>query len=126
MAILAAAAALIAASLLFRRLMQKRKSELALSMADRKEYHCVCITYPEHACEAVKRYRTHRFLSNEAPLLPLPRCTAATCDCRYAHFPDRREDLRRNPYGLRKAVPPAAIRDDRRRFPDRRKRIPPQ
>lgn len=83
-------------------------------------YHCVSITCPDLACDAVKRVRAHRFLSDEAPLLPLPGCTAPECRCRYAHFPDRREDLRRNPYGLRSSLPPSGVGSERRDRTDRR------
>jgi hypothetical protein len=40
---------------------------------------------------------TARFLSGEAPPLPLPGCTAPRCLCRYAHYEDRRARDRRVP-----------------------------
>lgn len=32
-----------------------------------------------------------RFLSGDAPRLPLPSCGAPTCNCRYVHHGDRRD-----------------------------------
>lgn len=62
-------------------------------------YHCVAIRYPDGACIAVQRLSGQRFLSKEAPPIPLPECDAANCRCRYVHFEDRRQnDDRRNPH----------------------------
>lgn len=54
-------------------------------------YHCVSIRSRADACEVAKQLADKRFLSSEAPLLPLANCTAASCRCRYAHYEDRRE-----------------------------------
>jgi hypothetical protein len=86
-------------------------------------YHCVSVLCDDGACDAARKLGQRRFLANEAPLLPLRPCTADACRCRYAHYPDRRDDnLRRNPYGARKSVPPASIAFDRRFLSDRRAR----
>ena len=42
------------------------------------------------ACPAIKSLEGKRFLEREAPALPLAGCTAARCDCVYAHHDDRR------------------------------------
>jgi hypothetical protein len=42
------------------------------------------------ACEAARAIKGNRFLSVEAPLLPLPQCTAERCHCIYHHHADRR------------------------------------
>lgn len=62
----------------------------------RNPYHCVSIRYRENACQAAKKLTGKRFLSKDAPALPLFGCDAATCFCRYAHYSDRRtgEDRR--------------------------------
>ena len=61
-------------------------------------YHCVAIHHQAGACAAVKRVSGQRFLSKEAPPIPLPACDAASCRCRYLHFEDRRRNgERRNP-----------------------------
>lgn len=69
---------------------ESRESELP------NPYHAVSIRYRMNACEAAKQLTDKRFLSNEAPKLPLPECTASACHCRYEHYEDRRhsEDRR--------------------------------
>jgi hypothetical protein len=77
-----------------------------------RQYHGVAIRYYDPcACAAVQRMETKpflwnkpplyletkRFLSGEAPPLPLPNCTAPRCLCCYAHYEDRREGDRRIP-----------------------------
>ncbi len=47
------------------------------------------------ACNAAGQLASVRFLVAEAPLLPLKTCDAATCDCKYVRFSDRRADARR-------------------------------
>jgi hypothetical protein len=56
-----------------------------------KSYHCVSIRPGRDACGAAKQVIGKRFLSREAPLLPLPNCTAMPCRCHYVHHEDRRE-----------------------------------
>ena len=53
--------------------------------ADRKftPYRCVSIRYGTKACQAVKRLEGKRFLSAEAPSLPLLDCEVEHCRCRY-------------------------------------------
>jgi len=46
-------------------------------------------------CGAVKAVRGKRYLSEEAPMLPLSGCAATDCQCRYEPFYDRRTELRR-------------------------------
>jgi hypothetical protein len=59
-------------------------------------WHAVCIKTKGIACEAVQAYRATRFLSSDAPRLPLPECTAPdTCCCMYRHHADRRAQPRR-------------------------------
>ena len=64
------------------------------------EYHAVSIRVPGAACDAAKALKGQRFLSSEAPLLPLADCDAAECSCTFAHHADRRAgDDRRGLYG---------------------------
>jgi hypothetical protein len=58
-------------------------------------YHAVSIVPGRNACTAACALRDRRFLSNEAPVLPLPGCNASPCVCRYEHHDDRRKGLRR-------------------------------
>lgn len=74
------------------------------------------------ACEAALRLRERRFLTREAPRLPLPDCNRQNqCQCKYQHLPDRRGAARREEDsafgGARKSV---AV--ERRRPGERRER----
>jgi hypothetical protein len=77
------------------RLLSARKETNYEKLSRKKElpnpYHAVSIRYRMNACEAAKQLTDKRFLSNEAPKLPLPECAASTCHCRYAHYEDRRD-----------------------------------
>ena len=68
--------------------------------ADRKftPHRCVSIRYGTKACQAVKRLEGKRFLSAEAPSLPLLDCEVEHCRCRYVDFGDRRQGGRRDTY----------------------------
>jgi hypothetical protein len=62
-----------------------------------------------------------RFLSADAPLLPLPGCAVRPCRCRYVHYADRRAEDRRFPFGVRQGAQVAAQTERRRG--DRRKAV---
>ena len=47
-------------------------------------------------CEAASGLAGERFLTDEAPLLPLADCDQPDCGCRYQHYTDRRTDDRRD------------------------------
>ena len=61
----------------------------------RNRWHAVSIVPHGQACEAAQTCRGKRFLSSEAPRLPLESCNADQCQCRYRHYPDRRGEPRR-------------------------------
>ena len=70
-----------------------------LSTANISAYHAVSIKFSESACGAAKAIAGHRFLSTQAPGLPLPDCDAANCNCHFAHHKDRRARKgRRSPF----------------------------
>ena len=102
---------------------------------DARNYHGVAICYYDPcACHAVQRLETRpflsdrpplflettRFLAGEAPLLPLPNCTAPHCLCRYAHYEDRRERDRRDPLSRDIALAPLSVSFERRSGINRR------
>lgn len=60
-----------------------------------KRWHAVAVTAGTDACAAAKACKGKRFLSKDAPSLPLEGCDAARCDCKYRHFDDRRGAARR-------------------------------
>ena len=53
-------------------------------------YHAVSIHTGSAACLQAKALKRKRFLSSEAPQLPLAGCTSGKCHCVYQHHPDRR------------------------------------
>jgi hypothetical protein len=61
----------------------------------RKSFHAVEIVVGDDCCEVVRRYTGKRFLSGEAPVIPLQGCNAQECLCRYIHHADRRKRERR-------------------------------
>lgn len=60
-------------------------------------YHCVEVKMSHDACEAALKLHGKRFLSVEAPILPLPGCDQ-NCGCKFKHHNDRRLDDRRDSF----------------------------
>jgi hypothetical protein len=59
-------------------------------------WHAVGISSGPACCRAALSLKNNRYLSHEAPQLPLAGCTQAkTCLCRYKHYSDRRRGPRR-------------------------------
>jgi hypothetical protein len=58
-------------------------------------WHAVSIVPGTGACGAARRFKGVRFLSKDAPRLPLPACAAPHCTCRFKHHDDRRAGPRR-------------------------------
>lgn len=67
-------------------------------------FHCVETHHHGKCCEAVKALHGKRFLSAEAPILPIQGCDQAHCECDYVHHDDRRYDNRRTDVGLQQAM----------------------
>jgi hypothetical protein len=81
-------------------------------------FHAVSIIPGQHACAASYRFTGYRFLSRQAPKLPLPTCDAFHCTCRFKHYADRRAGpRRRSDIGLMSGHYPGT---DRRRSNGRR------
>jgi hypothetical protein len=76
----------------------------------------------KEACEAAQKLRSQRFLTREAPRLPLPDCTNQDkCQCKYQHFASRRHRPRRaTDEGRSSSAPPSE--GERRRPGERRER----
>ena len=61
-----------------------------------RRWHAVSVKPGAGACNAAISGKNRRWLSREAPLLPLPGCTRPdTCQCTYNHHDDRRATSRR-------------------------------
>lgn len=66
-------------------------------------------------CKAVQRLAGRRFLPDEAPLLPLPDCDQAVCNCRYKRLVNRRSEIRRDEdLGLEDMTGMSSFPDNRR------------
>jgi hypothetical protein len=52
-----------------------------------------------NACRAAQLLGRQRFLTKDAPALPLPECTAERCSCTFSKLSDRRTDGRRLDHG---------------------------
>ncbi|HMK86508.1 MAG TPA: hypothetical protein VK437_11170 [Steroidobacteraceae bacterium] len=77
----------------------------------RQPWHSVCIVAGADACSAALACKAKRFLSSEAPRLPLAECDSPQCRCRYRHFADRRANARR---ASERGMPTARVADERR------------
>lgn len=60
-----------------------------------QRFHAVSIVTGARACDAAKQLADKRFLSRDAPPLPLKNCGSSQCECRYVHHGDRRKGGRR-------------------------------
>lgn len=61
-----------------------------------KQWHAISVEAKPLSCAAAQDLRKKRFLSQEAPALPLEGCTkGANCPCTYKHHEDRRGKGRR-------------------------------
>ena len=71
----------------------------------KKEFGAVSIKTGPRACTAAKYLRGKRFISSQAPALPLSECDISDCKCKYDYYKDRRsEDDRRFPSAIMQSV----------------------
>ena len=86
-------------------------------------YHAVSIVPGTFDCAAVRDVVDQRFLSTEAPSLPLPDCDNDNCKCRFVQHEDRRsnEDRRDQFATFGGFNPYSADANNRRDKTDRRK-----
>ena len=75
------------------------RSDRRTSVGTSSKYHAVAIKFPSYACDAAKSLAGKRYLSTEAPPIPLPDCDGRECECTFMHFKDRRSGKdRRSPF----------------------------
>jgi hypothetical protein len=80
-------------------------------------WNAVAIVAATGGCEAARALKGKRFLSGEAPRLPLAQCASpAGCRCVYKKYPDRRAGPRREveKTGLQRALSGSQERRSRR------------
>jgi hypothetical protein len=76
---------------LLRRL--RRAPEASTTPTRARYYHAVAIVPKTSSCEEARSVAGVRYLSREAPPLPLPTCPQPErCRCRFEKFDDRRQD----------------------------------
>ncbi|MCB1856198.1 MAG: hypothetical protein H6988_04965 [Pseudomonadales bacterium] len=84
-----------------------------------KPYSATSIACDDTACDAARALGDRQFLDTDrdTPMLPLPGCDAARCNCRYVHREDRREvgEDRRHPAGLQAELYETGVNKNRRR-----------
>ena len=86
------------------------------------KYKSVSIRPGENACPAAKKYSNRRLLASEFPTLPLPNCSAKTCDCTFFTYGDRRSCLTNRRTNVREATKKDSLfsRSNRRKGAERR------
>ncbi len=85
-------------------------------------YHAVEVLAPG-GCRAARAHRGVRYLSSEAPALPLPECSQDECRCRYRHHEDRRSGDRRTSLDVTYHQISESIGTERRNQRDRRQQL---
>lgn len=83
-------------------------------------YHAVSIHAGPSCPETEIRYGGVRFLSKDAPPIPLPSCDRRSCGCRYVHHEDRRSGFDRRHRDVWEPASRLAKGGDRRKSPGRR------
>lgn len=84
-------------------------------------FHALSIRFGAGACAAARALHGKRFLSPQAPALPLATCDSQHCRCRFVHHRDRRDgEDRRSPFQSGYGGSATRIERDRRRADDRR------
>lgn len=114
---------LIAAFLIFRskRDMPVSKKKASSPAQQKNPYNAAAIRHDDCACAAVQKIAKSRFLASEVPMIPMPDCTAKTCNCTYARYSDRRNmDTRRAPFSLESDLYASAEKPERRELHARR------
>ncbi|MCX4190009.1 hypothetical protein [Methylophaga sp. OBS3] len=98
---------------------QQRKTILSTSpKPPSKHFHGVSITPSAGACRAAQAIANKRFLSSDAPVLPLTDCDTAYCGCRYEHHQDRRGPINRRQKHVE--IETQSNENDHRQTPERR------
>ena len=101
--------------------MKSQAQPAARVPAGRMCTHAVSIERDLLPCDAAKALADKRFLSHEAPELPLAGCDRDKCTCRYLHHSDRRSnEERRLPFVTHKGFG-FEVDDERRKSNERRR-----
>ncbi len=82
-------------------------------------WHAVSVVRGRSSCAAVCELNGQRWLSTQAPQLPVTGCNSVQCSCHYRHHEDRRVQDRREA-GVLISSPPPTEGERRSRHMDRR------
>src|SRR6202012_1762826 len=96
---------------MWRKLQTQR--HVAVATPRKLQWHAVEVLAPKAGCPAAQALKGTRFLSVEAPLLPLSDCTrTGSCSCIHRKYPDRRLEARReqDDTAIRRAAVPTRDR----------------
>jgi hypothetical protein len=78
------------------RLRKDAPAKPAPSSVAPRPFQAVSIFHGAKSCDVAKRFSDYRFLSKDAPQLPLSGCSMPErCQCRFLKHKDRRTDRRR-------------------------------
>ena len=106
------------------RIAKPDKSRKTSATADKaeKNYPGIAIKLCPNACDAAKDLQKTRYLSGQAPLLPLPECDQPNCACKYVHYSDRRDinEDRRHAYSMKTELYDTTGNENRRQKKERR------
>ena len=75
----------------------KHSNNKTVSKSSVSPYHCVEVKMSYSACDEVLQLHGKRYLSAEAPVLPVAGCDK-NCTCKFKHYEDRRQDDRRDAF----------------------------
>jgi len=100
----------------------KNSSNVKISPAA-DSYQGVTIRPCLGACAAISKQQGRRYLTSEAPQLPLPGCDNGECTCRYQYHQDRRgNEDRRFEFGQFNGLDPRSGKKERRLAGNRERR----
>ncbi len=89
---------------------------------DGKKWHSVSVKPGRSGCKAVQELKHKRWLSKDAPVLPLKDCQQpGHCSCVYQHHADRRAGDGRRAEENDRFQAPKKPTSERRRGPNRRR-----
>ena len=114
----------VAAFLMLRQPAQKKPTTRArpASTPPASRYSSVSIMLPKNCCASAQSLVGARFLTKEAPQLPLANCNTTPCKCGFMRHEDRREEDedRRAIHGLRAELHALHTGEERRQRRGRR------
>jgi len=100
---------------------QERSAKAKQVMKPQPTHRAVSVCPGAFSCQAIRELEETRYLSGDAPMLPLRECDQEKCKCVYEHHDDRRaEEDRRNTFAAYNGFDPIQDREERRERKERR------